>query len=417
MRALIYGNGISGKGAHKLLGEKGIDSAYVDDNSSIDVLDGADMLVLSPSITLDKPLVREAEKRNIEVIGEIELGYRYAKGNIVAVTGTNGKTTTCMMLGAIMREAGKEHFVLGNIGKSFASSVSKTTDNSTTILEVSSFQLESIEDFRPHIAVMLNIGIDHIERHGSFEEYIKVKSDIFSNMQGNDIVVLNYDDSVVQSMASAVKADIRYFSMTNRVDGAYVFEKWIYYRDERLCAVKDLHLIGSHNVMNALAAITVAKSMGINNIHIIRALRTFSLPPHRIQFVGRYRKKNYYNDSKATNIEATISAVRSIRGSIALIIGGYDKGISYNELFKSLDKNVRSVIIFGQNKGKIEADIKNYDIRYYVEPTLLKAIERASRERVENVLFSPGTSSYDMFKNYEERGDMFVKLTLDINEE
>lgn len=416
MRALVYGKGISGKGSFRLLSRNGYDVEYIDDGSRTDVLDDADIVVLSPSVSTDKPIIEEARRRGIEVIGEIELAYRYNKADIIAVTGTNGKTTTSMMIDRLLKESGISSHLLGNIGKSFASSVDRIKSDDMVVLEVSSFQLETIVDFRPKVAVLLNITPDHLERHGNFESYVATKFRIFENMQRSDYAILNYDDETVRTNSAGIMPNTYFFSTKERVRGTYIKDKAVYFLEEKLFDLKDIKIKSEHNISNALAMITIAKLFNIPASIILRTLNSFSLPPHRIQFIGRYRNKNYFNDSKATNIDATIKAVNSMKGSTCLIIGGYDKGISYKPLFDSLTRNIRSIVVFGQNRHIIENEIKNYDIRYYICDSLTLAIMCAAKERVDNVLFSPGTSSYDMFKNYEERGDMFVKLTGDINE-
>lgn len=416
MKALVYGRGISGKGSEKLLIEKGYSVEYVSDDTGNEVLDDADLLVLSPSVPLERPLVRRAELSGIEVVGEMELASRYVDNDIIAVTGTNGKTTTTMMISSLLTESGLKHKTLGNIGKSFAGSVGDVEKDDMILLEVSSFQLETITSFRPKVAILLNIAPDHLERHKTYDEYVRVKTSIFENMTKNDFAIANYDDEAVRNAASGIMPSTYYFSVKERVRGAYVQNGHVFFMGEKMFPLENLKFKAEHNIANALAVITLAKIFNIPNSIILRSFNKFTLPPHRIEFVGRYNGKNYFNDSKATNIDATIKAVKSMRGSTALIVGGYDKGISYYRLFASLDKKVKCVVIFGQNRHRVEECIKDFDIRYYVCDTLSLAITSAKKERVENVLFSPATSSYDMFRNYEERGEVFTQLVGDINE-
>lgn len=423
-KALVMGMGISGAGAAHLLEKTGW-QVCVYDNARTQVggyenrsgyapdkaLQGVDMVVLSPGVPLDDPIVEYARLCGTEVIGEIELAYRSSRGEIVAVTGTNGKTTVTLLMREILAAAGIESYALGNIGQSFAEKVTSIGDRAVVVLELSSFQLESIAEFRSRYAVCLNITPDHYERHKTFEEYTYAKRKIFLNQTQGDYAVLNYDDETVRSFERDVASEVYFFSVTQRVKGCYLQGDDIYFCDDQpeyITSVKDMRMNGIHNVENALACITVAKLMGIDNKSIVSALRRFTSPRFRLEYSGIYGGKRIYNDSKATNIDSTIKACRAMKGSTALIMGGYDKGISYDGFFDRLPDTIKHIIVTGDNAYSVQESLPDEKkFSFEIVPSLYDAVIRAQEKDVDNILFSPSTSSYDRYTDFVERGEAF----------
>lgn len=423
--ALVMGTGVSGSGAISLLTRSGWRVCVYDgagarvsegceDRSFLPpelALRGVDLLVLSPGVPLTDDMVTYAKLCGIEVIGEIELGYRYSRGDIVAVTGTNGKTTVTLLIKKILECAGIESYALGNIGSSFSAVADKVDEGAVVVLELSSFQLESIVKFRSKYAVCLNITPDHYERHGSFEEYADAKRKIFLNQKASDYAVLNYDDETVRSFEQDVASKVYFFSTHQKVKGCYLEGGRIYFADsgvEYIASADELRIKGEHNIANALAAITAAKLMGIKKQAIVKALRTFSAPRFRMQYCGTIKGKRVYNDSKATNIDSTLKACGAMKGSTALIMGGYDKGISYGQFFANLPATVKRIIVTGDNAESIKEDLPaEHDYSFEILPSLYLAAVKAFEGEEENVLFSPSTSSFDRFADFEERGEAF----------
>ena len=423
--ALIMGTGISGSGAAELLLRNDW-RVCVYDNAGARVpegcedrsfmppelaLRGVDLLVLSPGVPLTDEMVRYAKLCGTEVIGEIELGYRYSKGDIVAVTGTNGKTTVTLLIKKILECAGIRSYALGNIGASFSAVADKVDENAVVVLELSSFQLESIADFRSRYAICLNITPDHYERHGSFAEYADAKRKIFLNQTDGDFAILNYDDETVRSFERDVASGVYFFSARQKVKGCYLDGGRIYFADkgvEYIAAADELRIKGEHNISNALAAVTAAKLMGVDNRAIVKALRTFSAPRFRMQYCGVIKGKRVYNDSKATNIDSALKACAAMKGSTALIMGGYDKGISYEQFFAKLPSTVKRIVVTGDNAESIRDDLpEKRGFAFEIAPSLYTAAVRAFEGGEENVLFSPSTSSFDRYADFEERGEAF----------
>ena len=423
--ALIVGMGVSGRGAAELLLRHGArvcvyDKAGVrapdgcEDRSRLSperALRGVDSVILSPGVPMSDPLVKYAELCGAEVMGEVELGYRFARGEVVAVTGTNGKTTVTLMLKDILERAGIKSYALGNIGASFAAVADLTEPDSVVVLELSSFQLESVVDFRSRYAVCLNITPDHYERHGSFAEYAEAKRRLFLNQTAGDVAVLNYDDPTVRAFERDVAAEVLFFSLRQKVKGAYIENGGIYYcrgREEYIAPADSLRLKGEHNLANALACVAVAKHMGLDNKAIADALKSFSAPRFRMQYCGTVRGKAVYNDSKATNIDSTIKACRALKGSTVLIMGGYDKGISYEKFFAQLPDNIERIVATGDNAESIKEWLPaGHEFSFEMAPSLFVAAEKAFDGEEENVLFSPSTSSFDRYADFEERGEAF----------
>lgn len=419
-KTLIYGSGISGKGAEKLMKTLGIEcDTYLDglEEASTDaVLDDSniDTLVISPGVAMTNPLVKTAKMRGIEVLGEIELAYRHCLADIIAITGTNGKTTTVTLAEEMLRASGITAYALGNNGVSFSGKVSELTLSDVVVLEVSSFQLESTKRFCPKIAVCLNIAPDHLERHGNMIEYALCKRKVFAMQTASDYAVLNFDDETVAKFGETTNANTYYFSLKSVVRGTYVCGNGIYFKDkavEYVCSTADLSVRGEHNLMNALAVITIAKILNIPNSVIAKVLNNFTPPLHRNELVATVNGTRYYNDSKATNTHATLSACATMEGKTVLLAGGYDKGLEYSDFLRELPLKVSAIVCYGANREKILSAAKNICSLTVIEAeNLEEAVKIASHIKVDNVLLSPTTSSFDAYRSYVERGEHFVAL-------
>lgn len=430
-KVLILGFGISGIGSAKLLTRKGYKVAVYDDreinlNCNIDFEDRSSMtidkilqdisfIVISPSISLEHKVVVEAKDRGIEVIGELELGYRFAENEIIAVTGTNGKTTTTLLIQAILNESGLNAYALGNIGLALTDKVDELDKKAVIVLESSSFQLESINSFCPEIAVCLNITPDHLERHKSFDEYVRCKKRIFEYQTDKDFAVLNYDDETVRDFSKSIKSKVYYFAKGRKVKGAYTYNDEIYFnmghKERVLCRLDELSIKGEHNVENALSAITATKLLGVDDNSIIKVLKTFTPLRYRMQFIADIDGKQIYNDSKATNIDATIKACRSLKDDITLIVGGYDKKISYQSFYCQLSANVKNIIGCGDNVYAIKQEMPEDSLfTFEIASTIEKAFDMAMKKQTKNILFSPTTSSFDRYTGYVQRGEAFDKV-------
>lgn len=419
-KTLIYGSGISGKGAEKLMKTLGIEyDTYLDglEEANIDAVLGdsnIDSLVISPGVAMTNPLVKAAKMRGIEVLGEIELAYRHCLADIIAITGTNGKTTTVTLAEEMLRASGITAYALGNNGVSFSGKVSELALSDVVVLEVSSFQLESIKRFCPKIAVCLNIAPDHLERHGDMSEYALCKRKVFAMQTASDYAVLNFDDETVAEFGETTNANTYFFSLKSVVRGTYVCGNGIYFKDkavEYVCSTADLSLRGEHNLMNALAVITIAKILNIPNSVIAKVLNNFTPPLHRNELVATVNGTRYYNDSKATNTHATLCACATMEGKTVLLAGGYDKGLDYSDFLRELPLKVSAIVCYGANREKISKAAKNICSLTVIETeNLEEAVKIASHIKVDNVLLSPTTSSFDAYGSYIERGEHFVAL-------
>src|ERR1700684_3428 len=342
---------------------------------------GQDMIVVSPGVPVDAPPLAQARAQGVTVIGEIELAARFLPGSIVAITGSNGKTTTTTLAGEIMTAAGFPALVGGNIGTPAISLAEQAQPETVIVLEVSSFQLETIQTFRPKVAVVLNVTPDHLDRHRTFEAYVDAKARIFENQRSDDFAVLNEDDASCVAMAARTRAQVFWFSRQKEVkQGAWVREGNILFRDARgqreIMLVSDIPLKGAHNLENVLAAVCAGWLMGCAPEKIRQAVRAFKAVEHRLEFVATIRGVDYYNDSKATNVDATIKALESFPAGIHLILGGKDKGSDYSMLNDLLRQRVKRVYTIGAAAAKIESQIKNVEVVH--AETLENAIRKAS---------------------------------------
>jgi len=376
---------------------------------------GQDLIVVSPGVPVDAPLLAQARAMGEAVIGEVELAAQFLPGPIVAITGSNGKTTTTTLAGEIMTAGGLPTLVGGNIGTPAISLAERAKPETVIVLEVSSFQLETIQTFRPKVAVVLNVTPDHLDRHRTFEAYVDAKARIFENQRGDDFAVLNEDDPTCVTMAARTPAQVFWFSRQKEVkQGAWVREGNILFRDARgqreIMQVSEIPLKGAHNLENVLAAVSAGALMGCAPEKIRQAVRDFKAVEHRLEFVATIRGVDYYNDSKATNVDATIKALESFRANIHLILGGKDKGSDYTVLNDLLRQRVKRVYTIGAAAGKIESQIKGVEVVH--AETLENALRKANAiaEAGDVVLLAPACASFDQFKNYEQRGRVFKEI-------
>ena len=349
------------------------------------------------------------------VIGEIELASQFLPKNIVAITGSNGKTTTTTLAGEIVAAGGFPTVVGGNIGTPAISLVERATDDTIVVLEVSSFQLETIQTFRPKVAVVLNITPDHLDRHRTFEAYTNAKARIFENQQGEDFAVLNADDPTCAGLAGRTRAQVFWFSRKKEVEqGAYVRDGRVLFRDakgqQEIMLASEIPLKGGHNVENVLAAVCVGALMGCEPGRIGKAVRSFKAVEHRLEYVATIRGVEYYNDSKATNVDATIKALESFPANVHLILGGKDKDSDYTQLNQLLRQRVKRVYTIGAAAEKIESQIKGVEVDH--SETLETALRRAAATAAAGdiVLLAPACASFDQFRNYEHRGRVFKEV-------
>jgi len=373
---------------------------------------GQDLIVVSPGVPVDVPLLEQARARGIPVIGEIELAARFLKGRIVAITGSNGKTTTTALTGGVLSMGRWESLVGGNIGTAAISLVDESTDDSYLVLEVSSFQLETVQSFHPFIAVILNITPDHLDRHNTFQAYVDAKARIFENQTSEDFAVLNADDPTCVGLAGRTKARKIWFSRKQEVEaGAFLRHNKIVWRDgdeREIMPVSEIKLKGAHNLENVLAAVCAGMLVQTEPSRIRRAVQDFKAVEHRLEYVATVRGVEFYNDSKATNVDATIKALESFPANIHLILGGKDKGSDYTVLKPLLQERARRVYTIGAAAEKIESHLGGI-VEVMRAGTLEAAVKRAaaSAQAGDVVLLAPACASFDQFENYEHRGRVF----------
>ncbi len=377
-----------------------------------------DLIVVSPGVPLETPELVQVRNFGLPVIGELELSARFLKGRTLAITGSNGKTTTTTLVGEILKAAGLHTLVAGNIGVPVISLVDESTDDSWSVLEVSSFQLESTQQFHPQIAVILNITPDHLDRHGSFENYALAKERIFAAQDENDFVVLNADNARAAAASSRSKAQVYWFSLDRTVPrGTWVDGGHIYFRGtkdapaETVMLLSGIPLKGEHNVENVLAAACASRLAGAPPDAIRRAVEGFKAVEHRLEYVATINGVEFYNDSKATNVDATAKAIAAFPGGIHLILGGKDKNSDYTQLADLLRARVRAVYTIGSAAEKIESHLRGV-VSIHSCGTLDKAVSTAAAAAHpgEIVLLAPACSSFDQFENYEQRGRTFKEL-------
>jgi UDP-N-acetylmuramoylalanine--D-glutamate ligase len=379
-----------------------------------------DLIVVSPGVALSTPEIVQVRSFGLPVIGEVELAARYLKGKVLAITGSNGKTTTTSLCGEILAAGGLPVAVGGNIGLPVIALVEESRVDGWSVLEVSSFQLETTEEFRPEIAVILNVTPDHLDRHGTFASYVAAKERIFARQRADDALVLNWDDPVTRDAASRASSRVFWLSRRESVErGAYLSDGSVVFRYENGAAVERvvdidrIPLKGSHNVENVLAAVCAARLAGVDAAAIRGAIESFHAVEHRLEFVAALNGVDYYNDSKATNVDAAAKAIASFAGGIHLILGGKDKNSDYTQLSALLKDRVKAVYTIGAAAEKIESHIRG-DVPIVSAVTLDAAVARAGEAARpgEVVLLAPACSSFDQFANYEERGRIFKELIM-----
>lgn len=380
-----------------------------------DIIEDMDILVMSPGVPTDLPFVNKARENNIPVIGEIELAYMFCKSPIIGITGTNGKTTTTTLVGDICKAYYNNTFVVGNIGNPFADITLDTTNDGAVVAELSSFQLETIKEFTPKVSAVLNITPDHLNRHHTLENYIAAKERVFENQTADDYCILNYNDETTKAMANKTKAKVIFFSLNNSLEeGIYSDDKSIYIKalgyDQKVVDIDELKILGGHNVENAMAAIGCSIALGVPMDIVVKVLKAFTAVEHRIEYVTTVNDIEFYNDSKGTNPDASIKAVEAMKRPICIIAGGYDKGSDFTEWIDTFKGRVKFVAVIGAVKDKIvdtlnKADFTNYKTADTFEEAIDLCYENA--EKGDCVLLSPACASWDMFKSYEQRGEIF----------
>jgi UDP-N-acetylmuramoylalanine--D-glutamate ligase len=375
-----------------------------------------DLIVVSPGVPADQPELQHARAMGIPVIGEVELACRFLQGRIIAITGSNGKTTTTTLVGEILSKSGKKTLVGGNIGTPVISLAGESSPEHLLVLEISSFQLETIQQFRPWIAAILNITPDHLDRHRTFEAYVNAKARIFENQQGGDFAVLNADDPTCSELKNKSKGALYWFSRKQRVEnGTCVNNDQIVFITSGLetpvLPVSDIQLKGAHNLENVLASVCVAMLAGCAPQQVRAAVAEFTGVEHRLEPVANVNGVAYYNDSKATNVDATIKALESFPGKIHIILGGKDKGSDYTVLVPLLRERAKAAYLIGAAAEKIASQIQGAT-RIVSSGTLDRAVRQASEAAVSGdiVLLAPACASFDQFENYEQRGRVFKNL-------
>ena len=382
-----------------------------------------DLIVVSPGVPASTPELKQVRAMGMHIIGELELGAQYLQGQVLAITGSNGKTTTTSLLGEILKAAGKPTLVGGNIGKPVTDLVPESTPETWSVLEVSSFQLETVETFRPRIAMVLNITPDHLDRHGNFENYAAAKARITEFQTAEDFLVLNAEDKATQMVAAKTKAQIYWFSSRRQIkQGAFVHGETIFFipkegaKPEPVMPVAEIPLAGAHNVENVLAAVCAARLAGVASETIRTAVAAFKAVEHRLEFVRELHGVRYYNDSKATNVDATVKAVEAFAGGIYLILGGKDKDSDYAAMGPLLHERVKTVITIGSAAEKIEHQLAGV-VKIERAETMDRAVALAHEVAVagDTVLLAPACASFDQFQNYEHRGQVFKSLVQSLN--
>lgn len=365
-------------------------------------------VIKSPGIRLDNPFIKLAEKNKAEVISDIEIAYRiYGGENIIAITGTNGKTTITTLINYLLNKLGSKSEIAGNIGVGLLWQMFNAKKDTYFVLECSSFQLASIRDFKPKFAIISNITPDHIDWHGSFENYKEAKFNIFKNMTSEDLLILNKDDKILKEIS---KENIKYFSINEKAD-IYYDGKYIIYKDKKMDRTK-IHLIGNHNVQNIMAAFLVLLNLNYDFEEISKYIEKFKGIEHRIEYVAEINGVKYYNDSKGTNTDSTKVALEGFEKNVILIAGGYDKNVEFDELFIN-NKNIKLLILMGATRDKIEKTAIKYGIKnIYKVNNMKEAVKIAFENAIkgDTVLLSPACASWGLYNNYEDRGKDFKEL-------
>ena len=379
-----------------------------------EILEVIDVLVISPGVPINHAVAVKAKSKGVRIIGELELGFIAFTPPFIAVTGTNGKTTTVSLIDAILKEAKIDGKLVGNVGVPITSEIAGADKDTVFIAEVSSFQLESVSAFCPHISCVLNISPDHLERHYTMENYVFLKKRIFANQRESEYCVLNFDDETVKGFYTEVKAKVLWVSIKEEVDGAYKKNGALYFKGEKILDVSELPIFGEHNEYNALFAIAAARLMGIDTETIVRAVKNFKGVPFRNQLVAERGGVKFVNDSKSTNTASAITAINACVEPVVLILGGSEKGESYDKLFECIkNSTVKHVVLTGSSRRNmlISADKAGYyDITMCPDFDCAVKVAALMAESGDKVLLSPACASFDAFSSYIERGERFNKI-------
>lgn len=438
-KVIVAGSGVSGMGAVGLLSKLQASIVLYDENNkqtredverklpdgarpeiilgdlTDSALADAKLMVVSPGIPLDSPCVRKAKEAGICIWGELELAYQCARGKLAAITGTNGKTTTTALVGEMLKSYYDSTFVVGNIGIPYTSVALDMVSGSVTVAEVSSFQLETIREFAPQVTAILNITPDHLNRHKTLENYIAVKESITKNQHEGDTCVLNYEDEELRRFGEELSLKVVFFSSRRKLErGIYLEDEMITWRTEQdtipIVKVSELSIVGIHNVENVMAATAIAASMGVPIENIRKTVRDFQGVEHRVEFVRDKNNVLYYNDSKGTNPDASVQAIRAMTRPTLLIGGGYDKQSEFGAYIDAFEGKIRYLVLLGATKDKIAKAAREKEFTDIIMVDSLEEAVKVCAERAmpgDAVLLSPACASWDMFQSYEERGRLF----------
>lgn len=441
-KVLVAGSGKSGIAAADLLKKIGAKVTIYDGNQNLDredvlsrlenreevevilgelpktVVSHMDLMILSPGIAIDAPFVNEVRAAGVPIWGEVELAYVTGKGKVVAITGTNGKTTTTALTGEILAAYYKKVDVVGNIGIPYTDTALDSTEDTVTVAEISSFQLETIHTFHPDVSAVLNITPDHLNRHYTMECYTDVKMSITKNQSADEPVILNYEDKILRAYAPKLHNKIIWFSSKQVLEeGIYLEGKNIVYATKTgkqvITTTEDTTLVGIHNIENIMAAIGISLMMGIPADIIKKAITKFKAVAHRIEYVDTIDDVIYYNDSKGTNTDASIKAIEAMSRPTVLIAGGYDKKVSFDQWAASFGGKIKCLVLLGETSDQIAESVQKYGFEKIIFTKSLEEAVKVSKEKAEPgdaVLLSPACASWDMFDSYEQRGDMFKEL-------
>ena len=418
-RVLVYGMGISGQSACKLLHNKGACvSVYDDENRFSNIfnyvkeplLEKFDLVVVSPGIkVIGNPIITHFLVTGTLVISELDLGFLFAKGKIVGITGTNGKTTVTCLTNEIFKTAGYESYACGNIGLPLSSAIEKGDKMAVYVCETSNFQLELSKYYSPIVAVVLNLAQDHLDRHGNYSEYIRVKSKILSHKR-NQRVVLNFDDELVRTLI--INKKVTFFSKKILNKGVFIKNNAIYHNKTKIISLSDIPLFGEKNIENVMASVAIATIFKIKPAVIKKAIISFRAPSHRLEYLGQVNGADVFDDSKATNISSAVSAINSLgENGLVILLGGQNKDFKFDEIFNK-KLNFDEILCFGQCGAEIYECAKSYGYSPLLFPTMKSATYYAKNnaESGQKILLSPACASFDCFKNYAERGEKFCEI-------
>lgn len=439
-RVLVIGAGLSGQAAVQKLKRLGAE-VFLTDRQSIDQLAGVegigldpahlllgsvpelegikpDLIVLSPGVSPKLSLLQEAISQNITVWSEVELAMKDCPALCVGVTGTNGKTTTTSLIGELAKRTGRPTVVAGNIGVALSGQVKGLGENSIVVAELSSFQLEFIDKLRVHVAILLNLTPDHLDRHGTLKAYLAAKAQIFKNQTATDLAILNWDDPLVHGLGPKLKSRVMYFSPTSFLpEGISLWHDQIVYAEKGnmipIISCKDLHLRGAHNLENVMGAVAAARALGLSWTEIAEGLTQFKGVEHREEIVGTFEGVLFVNDSKGTNTDAATKALLAFEEPMVLIAGGKNKGLDFHDFMKVVRVKVKSLVLLGLAAEEMEQAARDEGVQTIIRaPTFEDGVEKAIAEAIPGdvVLLSPACTSWDMFKSYEERGELFKEL-------